>query len=84
MDNPCAGTVGFGGTVNLLDLYDFLLYLCLAGPGTSTVSSRFLAHTPLSEHAPLLEYRRMEVNRNIYNIGAPAFSVNSQNPAFRL
>ena len=37
-----------------------------------------------SDHAPLLEYRSMEVNRNIYiyNIGAPAFSINSQNDFF--
>ena len=35
-------------------------------------------------HAPLLEYRRMKVNCNIYNIGAPAFSINSQNTDFRL
>ena len=30
-----------------------------------TVFSRFLAHAPLSEHAPQLEYRRTEVNCNI-------------------
>ena len=40
-----------------------------------TVLSRFWAHAPLSEHAPLLEYRRAEVNHNIYNIGAPACSI---------
>ena len=49
-----------------------------------TILLRLLVHAPLSEHAPLLEYRRMEVNRNIYNIGAPAFSINSQNWGFRL
>ena len=38
----------------------------------------------LSEHAPLLEYRHTEVNQNIYNIGVPAFSINSQNAVFRL
>ena len=32
-----------------------------------------------SEHAPQLKYRRTEVNSNIYNMGAPAFSINSQN-----
>ena len=49
-----------------------------------TVLSPFLAHAPLSEHAPLLEYSRLEVNRNIYNTGAPAYSINSQNMVFRL
>ena len=34
-----------------------------------TVLSRFLTH------APLLEYRHTEVNHNIYNIDAPAFSL---------
>ena len=34
-----------------------------------TVLLRFVAHAPLNDHAPLLEYRRKEVNRNIYNIG---------------
>ena len=43
-----------------------------------TVLLHFLAH------APLLEYRHTEVNHNIYNIGAPTFSINSQNVAFRL
>ena len=33
-----------------------------------TVLSRFLAHAPLSEHEPLLEYRSTEVDRNIYVI----------------
>ena len=41
------------------------------------VLSRFLAHAPLSSHEPLLEYRRTEVNRNIYNIGTPAFLISS-------
>ena len=36
----------------------------------------------LSEHALLLEYRGTKVNRNIYNIGAPAFSINSHNAVF--
>ena len=49
-----------------------------------TVLSHFLAHVPISEHAPLLEYRRTEVNCNIYNIGVPTFSINSQNVVFRL
>ena len=31
----------------------------------ATVLSCFLAHVPVSEHAPLLEYS-MEVKRNIY------------------
>ena len=47
-----------------------------------TILSHFLAHVPVSEHAPLLEYRRTEVNRNIYNIDAPTFSINSQNMVF--
>ena len=38
----------------------------------------------LSEHAPLLEYRPTEVNHNICNIGAPTFSINSQNAVFQL
>ena len=46
--------------------------------------SHFLAHAPLSEHAPLLEYGHMEVNRNVYNIGAPACSVSPQNAFFLL
>ena len=50
----------------------------------STVLSHFLPHAPLSQHAPLLEYRRTEENHNIHNIGAPAFSINSQNVFFRL
>ena len=33
----------------------------------------------VSEHAPLLEYRRTEVNRNMYDIGSRAFSINPQN-----
>ena len=33
--------------------------------GKGTVLSRFLTHASLSEHAPLLEYRCTEVNRNI-------------------
>ena len=33
---------------------------------TSTVLSPILAHAPVSECAPLLEYRRTEVNCNIY------------------
>ena len=49
-----------------------------------TVLLHFLAHVPISEHAPLLEYRHTEVNRNIYNIGAPTFSINSQKVVFRL
>ena len=49
---------------------------------TTTILSRFLAHAPLSEHARLLEYSHTEVNWNIYNIGAPAFSINSQNTGF--
>ena len=48
-----------------------------------TVLLHFLAHAPvMGEHAPLLKYRCMEVNRNIYNIGAPAFSIKSQNAFF--
>ena len=47
-----------------------------------TISLRLLAHAPLNEHAPLLEYSRTEVNRNIYDIGTPAFSINSQNATF--
>ena len=43
-----------------------------------TVLLRFLAHVPL------LEYRRTEVTRNIYNVGAAAFSINSQNVVFWL
>ena len=35
-------------------------------------------------HAPLLEYRCTEVNRNIHNIGAPTFSIKSQNIVFQL
>ena len=42
------------------------------------------AFRPISERVPLLEYRYMEVNYNIYNIGAPTFSVISQNPFFFL
>ena len=41
----------------------------------------FLAHAPISEHAPLLEYigaRKLTV----YNIGAPTFLINSQNEGF--
>ena len=38
-----------------------------------TVLWHFWAHAPISEHAPLLEYRRTEVNCNIYNIAAPTF-----------
>ena len=49
-----------------------------------TVLSHFLVHVPISEHAPLLECRWTEVNRNIYNIGAPTFSINSQNVFFAL
>ena len=37
---------------------------------------------PLSEHAPVLEYWRTAVNCNIYDIGAPTFSINSQNTFF--
>ena len=33
---------------------------------TPTELSRFLAPVPISEYAPLLEYRRTEVNCNIY------------------
>ena len=46
-----------------------------------TVLSHFLAHVLISEHAPLLEYRRTEVN---YNIGVPTASISSQNVVFRL
>ena len=49
-----------------------------------TILLRFLAHVPLSELAPLLELRHTEVNCNIYNIGAPTFSINSQNAVFQL
>ena len=49
-----------------------------------TVLSHFLAHVPISEHAPLLEYRCTEVNCNIYNIGVPTFLINSQNMVFQL
>ena len=48
-----------------------------------TVLARFLAHAPISEHVPLLECRRSEVNCNIYNIGTPAFSIISQNTVFQ-
>ena len=41
---------------------------------TNLLFCRFLAPVPISEHAPLLEYRCTEVNCNIYNIGTPAFS----------
>ena len=47
-----------------------------------TILSHFVAHAPLSEHAPLLEYRRTEVYCNIYNTDTPAFSINSQNALF--
>ena len=40
-----------------------------------TVLSLFMAHAPISEHAPVLLYRRKEVNCNIYNIDAPAFLI---------
>ena len=33
-------------------------------------------------HAPLLEYRRREVNCNIHNTGMPAFSIISENAFF--
>ena len=46
------------------------------------VLSCFVTHAPLSEHAALLKYRRTKVNCNIYNIGAPAFSINSRNVFF--
>ena len=51
-----------------------------------TVLSRLLAHVPISEHAPLLEYWRTEINHDIYiyNIGTPTFSINSQNAFFWL
>ena len=53
-----------------------------------TLLSCFLAHAPLSEHAPLLEYigeRKLTVIYiYIYNIGAPAFSINSQSTFFLL
>ena len=51
---------------------------------SGTVSSSFLAHAPLSEHVPLLKYRRAEVNCNTYDIGTPTFSIISQNAFFRL
>ena len=56
----------------------------ICGKILTIVLLHFLAHAPLSEHASLLEYRRTEVNCNIYNIGVPAFSKNSQNTYFRL
>ena len=49
-----------------------------------TALLHFLAHVPISESALLLEYRHMEVNCNIYNMGAPAFSIIPQNVVFRL
>ena len=54
-------------------------YVGLVVTESYTVLLRFLAHAPLSKHAPLLKCRLTEVNCNIFNIGAPAFSVNSQN-----
>ena len=68
--------------------YGFIAYLnCVFVPFVKnqiidTILVCFLAHAPLSEYAPLLEYRRMEVNCNIYNIGAPVFSIISQNVFF--
>ena len=47
-------------------LYTIVCRMCICHCTLSTVLSRFLAHAPLSEHAPLLEYRRTEVNRYIY------------------
>ena len=44
----------------------------------------FFSHTPKSECMPLLENKHMKVNCCIYNIGTPAFSVNSQNVIFLL
>ena len=43
---------------------------------------RFSAHVPESECMPLLEYRCMEVNCIIYNIGVSAFSIILQNVFF--
>ena len=37
---------------------------------TYAVLSRFSAHAPISEHAPVLKYRCTRVNGNKYNIGA--------------
>ena len=43
-----------------------------------TILSRFLVHVSISELLPLFEYRHTEVNCDIYDIGAPAFSIISQ------
>ena len=40
-----------------------------------TILSCFLAHALITEHAPLLEHRRTGVNCNMYNTGAPTFSI---------
>ena len=50
----------------------------------NTVLLRFVTHAPLTEHAPLLKYCPTEVHRNLYDIGEPGFSTDSQNVGFRL
>ena len=64
-----------------LQRLDVLFALCVK---LHTVLARFLAHAPLCEHVPLLEYRHMEVNCIVYDIGILAFSNISQNMVFRL
>ena len=56
-----------------LNVHDSILVMC---------AYRIIGLFGTSEHVPLLECRRTEVNRNIYNTGAPAFSVNSQSTYF--
>ena len=46
---------------------------------TCTFLLRLLAHAPISDHEPLLQYKRPEVNCNMYNIGTNTFSIISQN-----
>ena len=43
-----------------------------------------LTHMPISEHVPLLEYRRTEVNCNIDIEDAPSFLIICQNLGFQL
>ena len=51
-------------------------------PTRATILSHFSAHATISEYVPLLEYTHTEVNCNVYNIGAPAFSIFSQKAFF--
>ena len=62
------------------EVSSILISLCLVYVHVvaNTVLLHFLAQLPLSECAPVLEYRLTEVNCSTYDIGTSTFSVISQ------